>query len=175
MISQDTFSYFIVPATQDHIKAIAHINFDCWQHNFGDIFEKRYLREISLELFEQRWHHSYHQNKLQYTIVAVKLDGDVLGFISVGHARDPEFTGMGEVYAIYVSPAYQFQGIGKALWQKGLDCLRQLEWSACYVWVIGACLPSLRFFRTHQGRFEKTRSIKIASQSYFEICYMFQI
>ncbi len=175
MNSNEKISFSIENALEADIESIAEINFNCWKYNFIDIFEDRYLKEININLFKDRWHNSYSQNQFKNTFVACSDDGNALGFITVGKARNSEFVDFGEVYAIYVDPKYQFKGIGKSLWSSGIDRLKELDFKVFYVWILSEYFPGMRFINSYKGTYYKKRYIKIASNNYVEFAYKFNI
>jgi GNAT superfamily N-acetyltransferase len=64
--------------------------------------------------------------------IAAEVDGQMVGFTSLARLKDDE----GEISALYLLPAYQRHGIGKALWEAGCKRLRELGCHEVWVWTI---------------------------------------
>jgi GNAT superfamily N-acetyltransferase len=89
--------------------------------------------------------------------VAVAVDGDrVVGFAASGPAEpdslapDDDPTRTGEVYAIYVDPAWHGRGVGARLIADALDWLAADGRAQCVLWVAEPSARSRRFYE-HVG------------------------
>jgi GNAT superfamily N-acetyltransferase len=89
------------------------------------------------------------------TFVA-ELDGEVVGFASVGRSRDDEAETEGELYAIYLHPSRWDQGIGRALLERAEESMRASGFERAILWVMEGNERGERFYRAagwqHDGR-----------------------
>ena len=73
--------------------------------------------------------------------------GFVRGFAVAGPARDDDLpTRTGEVYAIYLEPAWFGRGIGRPLMERALAHLRSAGFDRCAVWVFAENARARRFY-----------------------------
>jgi GNAT superfamily N-acetyltransferase len=80
-----------------------------------------------------------------HTFVA-ETDGQVVGFVSMAMLwGKPD----GEITALYLLPEYQGYGIGRVLWQHGINNLRAIKCPSAWVWVL-ARAPAVAFYE-HMG------------------------
>jgi ribosomal protein S18 acetylase RimI-like enzyme len=70
-----------------------------------------------------------------HTLVAERAD-EVVGFASLGPARDDDPDVVGELYAIYVLPEAWGQGVGQALMTEVLGRLREERFHEALLWVL---------------------------------------
>lgn len=123
-------------------------------------------RQARMVLVEQAWHDAYKhiytpdeingvfdstlasygdwtERRVQHLDnITAEADGQVIGYIGLARLR----SGGGEVAALYVKPAYQNQGVGKALWDAGCERLRELGFSEVWVWTISRAV-AVEFYR----------------------------
>ena len=81
-------------------------------------------------------------------VFVAERDGRVVGFAHVGRSRDPDPTGPGEVYAIYVHPDAWDTGTGRDLMRAGLRELRQLGYREAMLWVLATNERARRFYES---------------------------
>lgn len=114
-------SALIRPAQPDDSAAIEQVHIDTWRDAYAGILPASYL--------VHRLKASAHSANLRVGILGGKSQGAtlvaeidrVVGFISYGVARHVREPGTGEIYAFYVDPEAQGQGIGRALLSVALD------------------------------------------------------
>jgi GNAT superfamily N-acetyltransferase len=78
------------------------------------------------------------------TFVA-ELDGEVVGFASVGACRDEDDAG--ELYAIYLHPTCWDKGIGRALLERAEESMRAFGFERAMLWVMEGNERGERFYR----------------------------
>lgn len=81
------------------------------------------------------------------TFVA-ELDGEVVGFASVGRSRDEEAKKEGELYAIYLHPSCWDRGIGRALLGCAEESMRTSGFERALLWMLEGNVRGERFYRT---------------------------
>ena len=77
----------------------------------------------------------------------VEDGGEVVGFASVGAARDGEAEQEAELYAIYLHPSRWGRGIGRALLQRAEESMRSSGFREAVLWVLEGNERGERFYR----------------------------
>jgi L-amino acid N-acyltransferase YncA len=107
-------------------------------------------------------------------IWVVEEDGHVRGFASTGEIRDQPggLGGAGEVFAIYLAPESRGRGLGKALFGRVVDDLRERGFDPVVVWVFEANAGTRGFYEAAGFRLDGARqSVDFGEISVPEIRY----
>jgi ribosomal protein S18 acetylase RimI-like enzyme len=70
----------------------------------------------------------------------------LVGFVTTGAARHAGEAGLGEVWAIYVDPDAQGQGVGRALMEAGIRDRTMRGFGEAVLWVFEANAPARAFY-----------------------------
>ena len=119
-------------ATLADIPAIARVHVQSWRETYAGLMPRPVLDGLSVELREAMW-----QRALTAATVGVfvaEADGTVVGFASVGPARDAGEDA--ELYALYLLRAHQGTGLGRALWSAALDFARDRGAATLMLWAL---------------------------------------
>ena len=129
--------------------AIAQVHIRSWQEAYRDLMPAEFLKGLDATLArrESFWGRSIESGESDVWVA--ELDGKVIGWISVGASRDEEAAGAntGEVMAIYVLARYWQAGVGLALWNAGLQFLREEGFQGLTLWVLSRNERAIRFYR----------------------------
>lgn len=88
--------------------AIRQVYYTTWQVAYRDLIPASFLKQLS----PASWHP---ERRWQNTFLAIDDIAGIVGVCSYGPARMAERAGWGELYSIYVLPAYQRQHVGERL------------------------------------------------------------
>jgi ribosomal protein S18 acetylase RimI-like enzyme len=99
----------------------------------------------------------------------------VAGFCGCGRDRDGDPQYSGELFAIYVLPAYQRKGLGLAMVQACVDWLRQNGHQSMLIWVLRDNQPARRFYEALGGKAVRKRSIEIGGARLPEVGYGYDL
>ncbi|WP_225047237.1 GNAT family N-acetyltransferase [Lacticaseibacillus kribbianus] len=109
----------IVPASvDDDFAAVAAVYLTTWRAAYRGMVPAAYLASLTAAT----WHP---ERRVATTFLAKTARGETVGVCAYGPARRPERAGQGEVYSLYVLPAYQGQGVGGRLLDAALARLTQ--------------------------------------------------
>lgn len=129
--------------------AIAQVHIRSWQEAYRDLMPAEFLKGLDATLArrESFWVRSIESGESDVWVA--ELDGQVVGWISVGASRDEEAAGAntGEVMAIYVLAKYWQAGVGLALWNAGLQFLIEQGYECLTLWVLSRNERAVRFYR----------------------------
>ncbi len=118
-------------------------------------------RAYSLESLEQSLH------RLGAGMLVASSGDQIVGYAMAGPNRE----GVGELFALYVLPAWQGTGTGHLLWQHATTHLRQGGFTEMVLWVLDRNERARRFYE-HEGAIAWTeRPFPIGSGTINEIGY----
>jgi ribosomal protein S18 acetylase RimI-like enzyme len=125
-------------ATPNDAAAIAAVHVRAWQAAYAHILAPDYLRALSIADRTAHWGRILAQaDNPSTTEVAVRADGRVAGFVSLGPSRDDGAgPADGEVWALYADPADWGQGFGRALISRAVQTLRSQGRPRIGLWVL---------------------------------------
>lgn len=114
-----------------------------WQGAYGHVFPSHRLASISLERRAEFWRSALPGAEAAFV---AEVDGEVVGFASVGPSNDEDGDGIGELYAIYVEPAHWDAGVGRELAATADERLRELGFREATLWVLDDNPRARRFY-----------------------------
>src|SRR5438128_1217377 len=121
----------VASSTDAH--AIAQIHVSAWQTAYRGLVPDDYLDALSVSIRESNWTNSIKDGRPQ--ILVADSGKGLSGWVAFDRCRDedkPEHTG--EIWAIYVLPAYLGQGIGRELWLRARAELTRLGYLYVTLW-----------------------------------------
>lgn len=168
----------IRPATVPDAPTIARIHWDSWVATYGSVFAQAMFDEFPLAQREKLWSGEaarHDDPTLRRRLLVAELGGRLAGFASVGPYRvqgsdDPAAAQDGELFAIYLDPALQRKGIGRALWQASRAALRTAGFEAFRLWCV-AGNPAEAFYRAMDAQCVARRSFDAHGRQLGENCY----
>ena len=145
------------PATAEDADAIGRVQVETWRAAYRGLMPDEAIAGFDLEGRQRMWREGLARvpRPGSATFVA-ELDGDVVGFASVGRSRDEEAENEGELYAIYLQQSYWDRGIGRALLERAEESMRAFGVERAILWVMEGNERGERFYRAagwqHEGR-----------------------
>ena len=162
VISQEATSmpsYSVRPAIARDAKAIAEIHVATWQAAYEGIMPDDHLKTMTVEKRLTYWREAIEFSDPQI-LVATESD-KVVGFVGFDRSRDPGTKStVGEIWALYVTPAHWRQGAGLALWDGARDGLKEEGCTQITLWVLLQNERALRFYEQAAGFKREMISLK---------------
>ncbi|HEY4125477.1 MAG TPA: GNAT family N-acetyltransferase, partial [Rhizomicrobium sp.] len=87
----------------------------------------------------------------------------VVGMASFGRSRDPGLGLEGEVYTLYVDPAFYGEGVGRALLAEAFAEMRRRGLNSCIIWA-HAKNPARYFYERLGGRLVAERTVRMMGE-----------
>ena len=167
-----TFPVQIRAARPEDAAGIAATHFASWQSTYAGIVAQSYLDALSLEKYVALWERRLAEpaQKPSTTLVAVDDASHVLGFVSGGAARETCPGYDAELFAIYLHPAVERQGLGRRLFQSLVAVLASKHKTGMYVRVLTAN-PATGFYEQLGGLPLRRGELQIGDASYPETWY----
>lgn len=103
----------IVTATRADLPAVAAVTVQSWQMTFKGLLPEAFLSSLTVEGQLARHHKLFSNPGVCYYIA--QQSNEVVGFASGGPNRNLSFTEPNELYALYLLPDSQRQGVGRRL------------------------------------------------------------
>jgi ribosomal protein S18 acetylase RimI-like enzyme len=139
-------SALIRPARPGDAAAIARIHVETWRDTYAGILPDSYLvHRVKAGARQATWRiGAPGRTAMAETTLVAELE-QVVGFVSFGPARHLRDRSTGEIYALYVSPDAQGQGLGRGLVSVALSRMFAAGRSQVDVEVLAAN-PSRHFY-----------------------------
>ncbi len=143
-------SYSVRPAAPRDAKAIAEIHVATWQAAYQGLIPDDVLKMMTVEKRLAYWKEAIEYSDPQ---ILVATDADkVIGFVGFDRSRDPGTkSSVGEIWALYVTPAHWRKGAGLALWDGARDGLKEEGCTQVTLWVLLGNERALEFFEHAAG------------------------
>ncbi|HEX5824958.1 MAG TPA: GNAT family N-acetyltransferase [Candidatus Limnocylindrales bacterium] len=127
-------------------RRIAEVNVRSWQATYRGIVPSTILDGMNVEPQRTTWLGRI-ADLGQRSLFVAELDGRVEGYALSGPSRDHDLPELaGEVYAIYVDPPAQRQGLGRALLDAASTELRSAGFDPLVLWVLTANVHGRGFY-----------------------------
>lgn len=151
---------------------LAKIQVDTWRKTYQGIIPSDFLANMMYADAEKHWKERFSQSAGAdwFILAAETISGNLAGFVAAGPERGQDRDYSGEVYAIYVLPAYQRQGIGKKLFLESTARLLELGYPTLLVWVLEEN-PSRGFYANLRGEVVRRRMVEIGGTLLPEVGY----
>src|SRR5690606_2343259 len=85
------------------------------------------------------------------TVLVVEIDGEVVGYATLGRNRARELSQQGEIYEIYILPEFQGIGLGTRLFAAARNKLAARGLKGLVVWVLEDNTNALQFYEGAGG------------------------
>lgn len=165
-------SVHIRAATPDDAEGVARILVDTWRSAYRHIFPADFLAGLSYEERAQRWRERLAEfGSRLFTLVAEAGDGTLIGLVSGGVERDGVPGYDGEIYAVYVLPAYHRRKIGRQLMAAGARQLAADGYRALLLWVLEENRRARAFYEALGGQAVGRKSAVIGETPVIEVAY----
>ena len=136
---------------------VARVYIDSWHDTYAGILPNRLLCTMTVRGQTARWRAAIRARGRESVLVAECGTYGVVGMTSFGPSRDGGLDFDGEVYTLYVDPAFYGRGSGRALLRGAFTALRKRGHSSCVIWA-HAKNPARFFYEAMGGRLVAERT-----------------
>lgn len=152
--------------------AIARVHVESWRSTYAGMLPEDMLVKLSSTRHEARWWRQVlgRIRRRHYVYVAEDEKDGVVGFVSGGPSRDRELDQHGEIYALYLLDEYHGAGVGRALFLRLAQKLRQECGKSLAVWVLSEN-PSRFFYEAMGGKRVAMRTERLGDAQVQEAAY----
>lgn len=149
------------PARPEDAAALAAVHVHSWKETYAGLMPEAFLERLTGDAARGRREQSWAASiaDASQIILVAEQDGDLVGFVAGGAARDhPGYDG--ELYAIYLLRAAQGGGLGAALLRAFAGELRAHGFRGMALWVLRDN-PTVGFYERLGGRPDGERRVEI--------------
>jgi ribosomal protein S18 acetylase RimI-like enzyme len=144
---------------------LARIYIESWQDTYAGVISHTLLGAMSLRIHTARWQKTIKSMEKHSgaVLVAEAAQFGAIGLCSLGKARDSGLGYDGEIYTLYVDPAFLGRGAGRALLTGAFEALKDRKMRSCLIWAHAhnnACF----FYEAMGGRRVAMRSTKLLGE-----------
>ena len=147
---------------------LARIYIESWHDTYAGTISHALLTAMSLKGHTARWQAA--MKGPGTVLVAEDPQYGAVGLCSLGAARDRDLGFEGEVYTLYVDPAYQGRGAGRALMAGAFDGFKARRMRTCLIWA-HARNNACYFYEAMGGRRVATRTTRLMGELTPEIAF----
>ncbi len=134
------------PAVAADGDAIGRVQVETWRAAYAGLMPDEAIASFDVEARQAMWREGLaREPRPDSATFVAELDGEVVGFASVGACRDED--GPGELYAIYLHPSCWNRGIGRTLLERAEQSLRASDFREALLWVLEGNDRGERFYR----------------------------
>lgn len=153
-------------ATSADREAIRAIAYETWQATYAGL-----IPDEDMQSFLQS---NYNSQQLERTIdtlgdgfLLAEVDGKAVGYAMISRDRENN----AQLWTIYVLPAQQGHGVGKALWAAACDYARRMGLTTLVLWVLKANTRARAFYERMGATQTAQRDFPVGDGSISEVRY----
>jgi ribosomal protein S18 acetylase RimI-like enzyme len=153
-------------ARQEDAADLARIYIESWHDTYAGIIPHALLAAMSHKNHTARWLTAIkgtERNTGGAVLVAEDATHGLVGLASLGGARDKALGFDGEVYTLYVDPAFLGMGVGRTLLAGAFHTLKERKLRSCIIWAHAknnACF----FYEALGGKRVATRTTRLLGE-----------
>jgi ribosomal protein S18 acetylase RimI-like enzyme len=153
-------------------RAIAVVHVNTWKTAYRGIVPDSHLDSLLYEKAERTWACAISDpGKRSILRVVEDESGSIVGFAAGGAERTGKYGFSGELYAIYVLPDCQRDGVGHLLVESLASELLRRDMTSMLVWAFKANVPARMFYKGLGGQYVDTKIVSIGGADLEEVAY----
>jgi Acetyltransferases len=146
-------------ATELDAMELAHVLRNAWRATYRGVMTDEYLDGLDVERMATNWGRTILRPDEETVHLVAETRGKVVGFASLGRARESETPKAGQLYAINVDPDAWGQGVGSTLFAAAEHALAESGYEQAYLWVEQGNERAIRFY-TERGWLDDGGTLK---------------
>lgn len=169
--------FLIRRAGPEDAEGITRVHIDSWRSSYRGLLPEDFLAGLDYEERLAGWREGLKRSGAAVFVAVEPVGGRIVGLCAVGRNRAaPEsLPGYpGELYSIYLLEEVKRRGVGRALFQRGAEWLRERGWVPFILWVLKDNVAARGFYERLGGRLGGEQSIEIAGRAWPEVAYVWE-
>ncbi len=165
------------PSRLEDLPGVARVQVDTWRATYRGVVPEAFLEAMSYEEQRARWARGLANPNWPGRLLVAEAEGaGVVGFAAFGPDRNSGFPGYaGELWALYVLPAWQGRGVGRALFGEAARSLLGEGHGRMLVWVLKENPKGRGFYERMGGVPLGERELELAGTRLREVAYGFDL
>ncbi len=143
---------------------VAQVYIHSWQDTYPGVLPNALLLAMTPKGQTARWLAAIRAQGRETVLVADSSQFGIIGMASLGPSRDDDLGFDGEVYTLYVDPAFLGQGVGRALLKGAFTRLRNDGMTSCVIWA-HARNHARFFYEAMGGRLIAERTARLMGEA----------
>jgi GNAT superfamily N-acetyltransferase len=136
----------------DDAKEASRMHAETWRTSYRGLVPDALLDGLADDRWENGWRRAFESMDPTRAVHVAEIGGRIAGFAGGGRARHSAPPGhVGEVYALYVRPAHQRQGIGRRLLKAAAADLADRGLVPIVIWTLFENPASRAFYEAQGG------------------------
>lgn len=123
-------------ARREDIEALAEVRIASWQHAYRTILPRAELRRMSHANNVAKFARAVMRPRRGEHLIVATHHGRPVGYAMGGLQPDRRLAFTGEIYELYIDPAHQRRGIGRALLGRSIWSLVEVGLNPVMLWVL---------------------------------------
>jgi len=144
----NTKSIDIRPDSRKDAEVIADVHHVAWHATYSGIIPHLVLHRMVGRRDGGWWANAIRRLT---TVLVAEIDGQVVGYATLGRNRARELTQQGEIYELYILPEFQGIGLGTRLFAAARSKLAARGLKGLVVWVLEDNFNALHFYESAGG------------------------
>ncbi|MBB3157920.1 GNAT superfamily N-acetyltransferase [Microbacterium proteolyticum] len=140
MTAETRTDIVVRPVRDVDAEALGRVHATCWHETYDHLISKAALEAVSPRRMAELWTHWASQGD-DYRMHAALVNGEIVGFVGSGPARDDDAPRERELYFIYLLDAHHGTGIGQQLFDAAVA-----DGEGLYLWVADDNPRAHRFY-----------------------------
>ncbi|MDE2111342.1 MAG: GNAT family N-acetyltransferase [Alphaproteobacteria bacterium] len=157
-------------ARQEDAADVARVYIESWHDTYPGVLPNSLLRAMTPKGQAARWRAAIGTQNRETVLVAESSRYGIIGMASMGPSRDNGLGFDGEIYTLYVDPAFYGRGAGRALLKGAFSALRKSGMSSCVIWA-HARNHARFFYEAMGGRLIAERTAKLMGETVPEAAF----
>jgi GNAT superfamily N-acetyltransferase len=149
---------------------IARVYIESWHDTYPGVLPNSLLRAMTPKGQTARWQAAIGANSRETVLVAESVHYGIVGMASFGASRDRGVGFDGEIYTLYVDPAFYGRGAGRALLKCAFIMLSKSGMTSCVIWA-HARNHARFFYEAMGGRLTAERTAKLMGETVQEAAF----
>ncbi len=149
---------------------VARVYIESWHDTYPGVLPSSLLRAMTPKGQTARWRAAIRAQSREAVLVAESSRYGIIGMASMGPARDDGLGFDGEIFTLYVDPAFYGRGAGRALLKGAFSALRKGGMSSCVIWA-HARNHARFFYEAMGGRLIAQRTAKLMGETVPETAF----
>ena len=159
-------------ATAEDIPSIGSIVSRSWLNTFNGLLPPEFLVSITAEGQRNRHERNFALKGLYYRVAVVS--DRVVGFASWGPSRDASLSTQRELYAIYLEPSFERQGIGSLLFKTVISDVAKAGFQSIGLTALSVN-PNLQFYLRLGGEEFEAKPLTLGCVRYEQIGFRWKV